>query len=227
MTELLDMIGEIGVFMLVAQTVVHFAAGRQYEKYIKTITGVILLLLFIEPFSASRRDAAAYWREQMEAWELGVQDCLGGEKMPAQLSEPAETAMEQIEERIADRLNAAAGGDYRVTDVGIDLEETEEGSGGETIRSWAFRRVRVTVEPEEVANAEDDTAQRAIRIDRITVGGGIADDPASESGEKSAQEGALRECREIFARALGVDEEKVEVIWRGEGERAVKEAYGR
>ena len=57
---MLDTIREIGVFMIAAQAVVHFAPGRQYEKYIKSVSGIIVLILFLKPVL---RLAGAAWEE--------------------------------------------------------------------------------------------------------------------------------------------------------------------
>lgn len=228
MTGLVDTIRDIGIFMLVAQTVLHFAAGKQYEKYTKSITSVILLMLFIEPFSASGKDAVAYWREQMEVWEREAQRYFDEEKTSVYTAGTTAAALDQIEEKVVDRLNAALSDDIcRVTDVEIDLEETEEEGINEKVRSWEFQRVRVTVESSGVSELREDGGQREIRIDRITVGGGTENTGEEQKGAGTAQDGVLRECREVFARTLGVDEAKVEVIWCGEGERTVKEDYGR
>lgn len=40
---MLENIKEIGVFMIAAQAVIHFSPGRQYEKYIKLVSSVIIL----------------------------------------------------------------------------------------------------------------------------------------------------------------------------------------
>ena len=40
---MLKNIREIGIFMIAAQTVIHFAPGRQYEKYIKSVSGLSLI----------------------------------------------------------------------------------------------------------------------------------------------------------------------------------------
>ncbi len=60
---MLKNIREIGIFMIAAQTVIHFAPGRQYEKYIKSVSGIIILLLFLRPFlqlsGAEWKDAEA------------------------------------------------------------------------------------------------------------------------------------------------------------------------
>ena len=42
---MIEHIKQIGLFMIVTQTFIHVAAGKQYEKYVKIIAGVIVLLL--------------------------------------------------------------------------------------------------------------------------------------------------------------------------------------
>ena len=37
MNELVETIKKIGIFMIAAQAVLHFAPGQKYEKYIKLI----------------------------------------------------------------------------------------------------------------------------------------------------------------------------------------------
>ena len=65
---MLDTIREIGIFMIAAQAVVHFAPGRQYEKYIKSVSGIIILLLFLQPVL---RFSGIVWEEPqalLEKW---------------------------------------------------------------------------------------------------------------------------------------------------------------
>ena len=56
-------IKQIGLFMIVTQTFIHVAAGKQYEKYVKIIAGVIVLLLFVRPFSSSEGDIIEQWQD--------------------------------------------------------------------------------------------------------------------------------------------------------------------
>ena len=44
MGVLVDVIKKIGIFMLAAQAVIHFAPGQKYEKYIKLIVGILILV---------------------------------------------------------------------------------------------------------------------------------------------------------------------------------------
>ena len=71
---MLKNIREIGIFMIAAQTVIHFAPGRQYEKYIKSVSGIIILLLFLRPFlqlsGAEWKDAEAVLEKLEEVTDM-------------------------------------------------------------------------------------------------------------------------------------------------------------
>ncbi len=50
MELLLKEIGQMAVFLICAQTLLYFRAKDSYEKYIKLLISMILLLLLTEPF---------------------------------------------------------------------------------------------------------------------------------------------------------------------------------
>lgn len=212
--EIVSNIRRIGIFLIAAQTVMHFAAGKQYEKYIKAITSVIVLAMFIAPFLDTGGDAGAYWQERMDALERGMQTWSEAGGGAAYVPETAEAAaLEQIEESIAARLNdATADSTYRVADVRIDLEET--GTGSASVRNWAFRRVEVAVEEAGRDDAEEGYGDISVRVGQITVGGRKEGEAEQDGG---GPDDRTEELRRIFARELGVSEDKVEVTYRGAG----------
>ena len=63
---MLENIRQIGLFMIAAQAVIHFAPGRQYEKYIKFVSSVIILLLFLKPFLSGQEALQGKWQTGME-----------------------------------------------------------------------------------------------------------------------------------------------------------------
>lgn len=216
--EIVDNIGRIGVFMIVARTVIHFAAGEQYEKYMKAITGVIVILLFLAPFSDSGEDVREYWQEQAEELERRMQE---QDDQTGRLSYglyPAEAAaMERIEEEIGARLNdAVSDSEYRVADVEIELEEAASEAGSPAVRKWEFAHVRVTVERAETYGAAQPAGELPVRVDRITVGEGTERGGHETDGADEEQSAGLQECRRIFAQTLGVAADEVEVICRGD-----------
>ena len=49
MEGLLSKIGQLAVFLICAQTLVHFRPKKSYEKYIKLLVSMMLLILLVEP----------------------------------------------------------------------------------------------------------------------------------------------------------------------------------
>ncbi len=145
--------------MIIAQTVIHFAAGKKYEKYLKIIAGVIVLLLFITPFVSSREEITASWQAQMaeiterlEQLEVtGPDGTMAG--IPFGAENVQETALRKIEEQVRDRLNElTADTGSRVTGVKIDLEESAD-------ESWVFSRVRIMMQDTEITEDGADISK--------------------------------------------------------------------
>ncbi|MDE7132340.1 MAG: stage III sporulation protein AF, partial [Lachnospiraceae bacterium] len=147
---MLESIRQIGVFMIVAQTVMHFAANGQYEKYMKIIAGVIVLLLFIRPFISGSDGQVMKWQEEithiMEQIEARSED-FGN--MAYEGGSTEALVIRQIEEEITRRLNeTATGHGCRVVKTTIEL--TGQAKGDSVISEagageYVFDRVRVTV----------------------------------------------------------------------------------
>lgn len=215
--DILDNIRRIGMFMIVAQTVLHFAAGKQYEKYMKVITGVIVLLMFIGPFVSGSEVFAEDWQAEFERIESQIQMQNDAWREMSYTAGSLETAaLRQIEEEIRlrlDELTAESG--VRVTSVTIDLEETDNGAGVQTKgRSFVFRRVKVTVQ-----DAADDSADLysggIIRIEEIKVGQEERANEAQVEGGISELDDGIKEYQHLYAQTLGIADDRVEVTYRG------------
>lgn len=228
---MLENIRQIGMFMIIAQTVMHFAAGRHYEKYMKIISGVIVLLLFVRPFVSDSDNIAARWQEEaarimeqiMERSEAGYQTSYVTDSTQA-------AVIQQIEEEIRSRLNdRISERGEQVTEVTIDLGRSGEAAGTGSGEELVFERVRITVRKsggsrismqedgnEKAAGDEDGLPETdetgLIRINEIVVGDN--GDP-----EKTGTGGAgdsIQELKEVFAQTLGIAEDRVEVLYLGE-----------
>lgn len=171
--DMLESIRQIGIFMIVAQTVMHFAANGQYEKYMKIIAGVIVLLLFIRPFISGSEEQVAKWQdeitrmmEQIEAQSVDF-DHMAYE---GTLAEAA--VIRQIEEEITRRLNeVSADHGCRVVKTTIALT----GQGGELIGNgdlageYEFDHVRITVRDQQETGEEE-----AVQMEQSEIGAGQA-----------------------------------------------------
>ena len=71
---MLKAIGEVAVFIICAQTLLHFRAKESYEKYVKLLISMMVLLFLLKPFLNW-----GYGNEDAFFWEVvaGYQEQLG------------------------------------------------------------------------------------------------------------------------------------------------------
>lgn len=190
---MLKTIREIGIFMIAAQAVIHFAPGVRYEKYIKSISGVIILLLFLKPFLQM---SGGTWKEP----EQILAEMAEMAKMPvipemAQITSVGEAASARMEEEIQKLLNQELAEENRyVKRVVVRL-----GEGQSLMQEEQLPFVEVTIGQKE--------EKGLIVVEEITIG--EAADP-----EKTEEEQAYRQR---FAGLLGIPEGNVEVRMDGRG----------
>lgn len=185
---MLQNIREIGIFMILAQALVHFAPGKQYGKYIKSISGVIILLLFLKPFVQL---AGGEWQSPIDKVKEGV-------KLPEfsalqQGSGLEDAVKRRMEGEIETMLNRELAEDpCLVRKVELSLSEGAELSGEEP-----FYTVEVVIGDRKAQNGE-------IAVEEITVGAG------QEREEDVSEAYRLR-----FAEVMKMEKERVEVRWDG------------
>lgn len=191
---MLDTIREIGIFMIAAQAVVHFAPGRQYEKYIKSVSGIIILLLFLKPVLQL---AGAAWEEPqilLERWgEFGDTPDFSEEM---QTDGVAKEVVDRMGEKIKERLNRELETDaYFVSHAAIRFIQEQDTEGGALVPE---------VEIQMKERAEEEEGGK-IGIEKIVIG----------QSKESAQDADLTSYRKRFAMLLGIEEERVEVRLSG------------
>lgn len=187
---MLQNIREIGIFMIVAQAIVHFAPGRQYEKYIKSISSVIILALFLKPFVQM---AGGQWRAPsavLERLEASARQTDFAAAADAAAGSGVESVViGRMEEELAERLDRELGTDSgHVMRVELTLQD---GSGEED-----FFLVKVVM-------GEQPADSGKIAVEEIAVG-------APQKEEETSEAYRLR-----IAECLGLEEERVEVWWDG------------
>ena len=236
---MIETIKHIGLFMIVAQTLMHFAAGQQYEKYMKIIAGVIVLMLFISPFYSTGDNFADQWQEKAAqiAEDIEHFGSLQYDGVSVTDYGTKKGVTRQLEEEMKKRLNEELlYEEYDITDVSVEWEE-------KGAQDMAVRSIRITLR--QTGNGGDALADEegdgdtidSIVIDRIQVGTfSQPDEQAVKSGEhnmgtepetgagqqgndfgtgQGAEERQLQEYCSLFAGILGVEEEKVEVVCSG------------
>lgn len=190
---MLETIREIGVFMIAAQAVVHFAPREQYERYIKSISGVIILLLFLKPFLQMTGEK---WEEP----DTILQRMTEFTELPAfpeavPITGAGDAVVTQMEEEIKALLN----------------RELEEESCYVQRVAVRFDEGQTLAQEGQPPSVEIELGQkeekRLIVVEEIAIG----ETTGSEERETA------RAYRRRFACLLGIPEENVEVRVNGRG----------
>lgn len=233
---MIENIKRIGLFMIAAQTFIHFVAGKQYEKYMKIIAGVIVLLLFVRPFSSSGTDFGEQWQQEMDRLteQMKGQAAVWEQSMPDMDHGTERRIARQFEEEIKERLNREVSlENCLIADVTVKWEEgTGKGSGG--VREKTVGSIVITLQQttQREKDAEKGNSVEPVIIESIHVetGGQKGEqewrngetDPEDSQWENSYEAGQEADraketekyCR-MFAEALGIEETRVEVNYSG------------
>lgn len=191
---MLKTIREIGIFMIAAQAVVHFAPGRQYERYIKSISGVIILLLFLKPFlrlAGGEGENPSVILEKMGDME----DIIDVPAFPEGVGADS-AVVRQMEAEVKSFLNREWEEEtYCVRRVSIRLAESDASAYDARIAG-----VEITV-----GKREEEKSR--IVVEEIVIG----------DAPDSVKEETFQAYRQRFAELLEIPEENVEVKLDGRG----------
>lgn len=219
MDSLIDLIKKIGIFLIAAQAVIHFAPGAKYEKYIKMIVSVMILLQFVTPVYSMIVNDGTDWEAQARALEKDLSAGLAEGEIYAGTGDDFtfSAITHSIEQEIKSKLNMElAEENYVVESVRVTITAPGDTSSYADGNTYALEGVRVVVRAragtrsEEAALETDSgTEIQKIEIPKITLDTEAANLP-EENGD-AAQE----RLRERFCAALGMDEADMEVVIYG------------
>lgn len=114
MNTLVETIQKIGIFLIAAQAIMHFAPGNAYTKYIKLIVGIMVLVLFLSPVYQIITDEMIFL--SLDERRYGIVEeqtqtqgfSMGWDEMESYIEKQTwkqETVLEQMEDEIKSRLN--------------------------------------------------------------------------------------------------------------------------
>lgn len=124
MEALLEKIGQIAIFMICAQTLMHFRAKEAYEKYLKLLVSMMLLLLIAEPLlGLLGKGTEVNIIERIQVYQQELQTIV----------ENQELKQEDITEILSHMTTEAAGQVQFVESVEVEIEygKTAEPMGRE------------------------------------------------------------------------------------------------
>lgn len=122
MEGLLSKIGQIAIFMICAKTLLHFRAKESYEKYLKLLVSLMLLVLLVEPLmEVLGKGKEGEFLQRIRLYNYQLQDILENE----QLSD------EEISEILSHMTMGVSEQVEAVENVEVEVEygETSENRG--------------------------------------------------------------------------------------------------
>lgn len=82
MEGLLSKIGQIAIFMICARTLMHFRARESYEKYLKLLVSLMLLVLLVEPLmDIFGKGEKGDFLQRIQIYSYQLQDILENEHL--------------------------------------------------------------------------------------------------------------------------------------------------
>lgn len=117
MQWLYHVIGQVGIFLICAQTLIHFRPRESYEKYLKLLLSVMLLIQLLQPLLTV----------------LGGDKIAGADVQAAEFAAEIGTVLEQAAvqaERTEDEIQAAADTAAEATEVAEVTEPSETSDPG-------------------------------------------------------------------------------------------------
>lgn len=193
MDQLLHLLKETAIFMLAAQLLLHFLPGKKYEKYGRMIIALVVLSQLALPIlSIGSQGAAEIFWEKFSAME--EENEIFSQKM--ERLEGADSSLVEngmvasVEERVAEEAQAAGVKVYSVR-----------------LREDGVVMIEVKKEPQ----AGKIEMAGPVEVERIKIGE-AAEEEAAQAGAGARKGGLRPELARAFAAALGMGDEKVEVV---------------
>ena len=122
MEGLLSKIGQIAIFMICAKTLLHFRAKESYEKYLKLLVSLMLLVLLVEPLmEAFGKGKEGEFLQRIRLYNYQLQDILENEQLN---NEEISEILSHMTMGVSEQVKAVEN-----VEVEIEYGETSENRG--------------------------------------------------------------------------------------------------
>lgn len=146
---MIELIREIGIFIVIAQAVLYFVPGETYAKYVKVIIGILMIAKTMQPVLAFA--TGDEWEEILER-PIDFAQTQEFETGEFKAGSNEETILAEIEKELKNRLNENPAEGYLVEAVSV-----KENSRGD------MEGITITVLRPE------DRRGKEIKINKVTV----------------------------------------------------------
>lgn len=123
----MERIGQLAIFIICAQTLLHFRAKESYEKYIKLLVSMMLLILTLEPIMDlfGGKGNEGIFQERIQIYEEELTDVMGSGALS---SSQIEEILTGITEQAIKEGEQTGDGENKQNTFGF-IESIGEGNG--------------------------------------------------------------------------------------------------
>ncbi|MCM1175079.1 MAG: stage III sporulation protein AF [Blautia sp.] len=234
MSALAGLIKRIGIFMIAAQAVIHFTPGQKYEKYVKLLVGMMILLQFAAPLHGIFQEAGTDWDIKLSEMARTLETASSFDETAGSVS-VMESVMKSLENEIKSRLNSEISEEYIISNVQVSLKTPDEsGESPAGTKQYELEKIRVAVyrRTASAGRMDENAGNTGNAVEKVQIGKisvcSAKDSEERAFGDADGNGGPLREekeetaeqLRERFCAVLGMDREKMEVSVYGTNEKA-------
>ena len=190
---------QIGIFIICAQVIMHFKPSAKYEKYLKLLISVMVLVQVLIPLLniISGKDDAHFWTK-VEQIQSQIDKSMEQLEIENEISE--ESIINQTLEEIKSRINNA----IREEGVQVISVEYPEEDGDDKL---------VIYISEEVYNPSVNIKVDTIHIGEQEVMGRTVISEGTEESQEHIEK--LHMLYKAINNELGMTEDQIEVVWNG------------
>lgn len=185
---MIEIIKEIGIFIVIAQSVLYFVPGQTYAKYVKVIIGIIMIAKMTQPILTLI--TGEEWEKIMEQTAV-IGDTQEFDTAKFFTENSQNTILFGIEEELENRLAGAPLDGYDVRKVSVKAD-----------RAGEVEKLIITVSP------AGEKKEGEIEIEKIVIG------EREDAGQNILQQEDSR-LREYYGELLAIPPEQIEIRMNG------------
>lgn len=189
-------IGEICVFIIIAQTILCFVPGESYVKYVRALLGMLLILRIMEPVLSF----------------FGNTDINSSIKAAEESLERASVSLSLQEEREQEvhRESLVGGIEKELQTLLEECEDTYQVKKVELLEEDSCLLVSVGRNKESDGGSGGEDLGEKILIERITIG----NEGKEQEGEGKEQDEAADSLKEKYSACTGIEKENIKIIFQ-------------
>lgn len=129
MNEILDLLLKIGIFLVLAQTLLHFNANENYTKYVQIIIHLMILSMLLVPMIGIFKEGTLHkFEEEVRQYQKQLQ-MLDSEELPdievLELTEIQEIQNNEIQEQMKDEIKSRINNELKLEEIEAEVLKVE------------------------------------------------------------------------------------------------------